>query len=272
MEKIKEYSESYFLSAGETNAEREMSLTLLVAKLIDIATAHANHLGIGNPYMPDDHSGWVLSRLTIEMERYPIVDDTYTITTWVESWNRHFSERAFRISDASGNTLGYARSIWMVLDTVTRANAGLSALDFREEYISDAVCPIARQAKHAPIVLPDEDAGGKAQVANHPAALYRFGYCDLDAYRHVNTVRYVFVLMNRFSLAEHDERFVSRLELSFLHEGRYGHDAEILRHEASADEATGACNAFLLRDSESKTPILYARVFMKRRISGIPGL
>jgi len=62
-----EYTESHFLSAGEVNAEGEMSLPILASKIIDIATAHANSLGIGNPDMPDTDMGWVLSRLTVEM-------------------------------------------------------------------------------------------------------------------------------------------------------------------------------------------------------------
>lgn len=45
------FSQSFFLSAGEANAEQEISLALLTSKIIDIATAHANSLGIGNPSM-----------------------------------------------------------------------------------------------------------------------------------------------------------------------------------------------------------------------------
>lgn len=55
------FSRSFFLSAGEVNAEGEMSLPLLVSKIIDIATAHANSLGIGNPSMAAMNRGWVLS-------------------------------------------------------------------------------------------------------------------------------------------------------------------------------------------------------------------
>ena len=46
-----EFKQTFFLSAGETNAEQEISLPLLTSKIIDIATAHANSLGIGNPAM-----------------------------------------------------------------------------------------------------------------------------------------------------------------------------------------------------------------------------
>ena len=126
----KVYSQAFFLSAGEVNAEAELSLPLLTAKIIDIATAHANSLGIGNPSMEERGAGWVLSRLTIEMTRYPRVNENYTLSTWVESWNRHFSVRCFCISDPEGKPMGYARSIWMVMNTRTRDNEGLGPVSY----------------------------------------------------------------------------------------------------------------------------------------------
>lgn len=235
----KEYTESFFLSAGETNAEQEMSLPLLVAKLIDIATAHANSLGIGNPYMTSDKNGWVLARLTVEMTSYPAVNSNYSITTWVESWNRHFSERDFCIADEEGNHLGYARSVWMVLNSETRANAGLDGLNFNPEMISRRECPILRQAKHV-------------KIETEPTADYRFQYCDLDSYRHVNTVRYVVLLLNQFPLEVYDKNFVSRLELSFLHEAHYGESVNLHKRE------TEDMVEFYV--DSSRTPVLYSRI------------
>lgn len=242
-----EYSEIYFLSANETNPEGEMALQVLVSKLIDIATAHANSLGIGNPDMPDPDMGWVLSRLSVEMTSYPRVNDTIRITTWVESFNRHFSQRAFAIEDEEGKVYGYARSIWMVLNTKTRANAGLGQLQFDQALISGRECPIPKQAKHE-------------KIECETAATYRFTYCDIDAYRHVNTVRYVQLLLNQKGLPVYDANRVSRLELSFLHEARY--DETIRIHSSgSADGMT----AYYLEDADDSHPILYARIFLTPR-------
>ncbi len=67
------YKETYFISAGDTDASGHLSLPLLTSRIIDIATAHANSLGIGNPSMQQLNLGWVLSRLTIEMQEFPPV-------------------------------------------------------------------------------------------------------------------------------------------------------------------------------------------------------
>lgn len=251
---MKELSQSFFLSAGEADAEQEMALPLLVSKLIDIATAHANALGIGNPDMPDPNTGWVLSRLTTDMSRYPLVNESYTITTWIESWNRHFSQRAFLISDNDGNPLGYARSIWMVLNTKTRANAGLANLSLPPDSFSDRICPIPKQEKHVKI-------GNGGLTPSHPDASYKFKYCDLDSYRHVNTVRYVQLLLNQLPLETYDQYRLKRLELSFLHEARYGMEVSIRR---SDDPVNDLLTAFYIEDSEN-TPILYARTLFSKR-------
>ncbi|MDE6442798.1 MAG: hypothetical protein K2K64_00035 [Muribaculaceae bacterium] len=258
------YSETYFLSAAETNAEQEISLPLLTAKLIDIATAHANSLGIGNPSLGDIKAGWVLSRITIEMDQYPKVNEDYTISTWIETFNRHFSQRAFKISSPDGRVFGYARSVWMIMDTVTHTNVGLSHCNLPEDAILGTVPPIEKQTRHVPITLPGESSNTKGALsATHPVFEYKFKYCDLDFYRHVNTVRYVTLLMNRFSLREHDETFVRRLEISFLHEARYDMLTQLLR----SDDEDSDLSSFLLRKADDKEPLLFARVVRAKRVN-----
>lgn len=255
------FSQTFFLSAGETNAEQEISLPLLTSKIIDIATAHANSLGIGNPSMEALGCGWVLSRIAIEMERYPRVNETYTLTTWIESWNRHFSVRDFRISDAHGNALGHACSVWMVLNTRTRENAGLSHLSLAPEMISGETCPIAKPARHAQVLhygsLEEPQRGSLRATA--PDFIYTFQYSDLDYYRHVNTVRYVSMLLNRFSLAEMDETQVSRLEMAFMHESRYGESVCLTR----ADD--GLQTSFWLADAAAGTGLFSASLSRRPR-------
>lgn len=243
------HSETFFLSAGETNAEGELSLPLLTSRLIDIATAHANALGIGNPAMTEESAGWVLSRLTVEMNSYPTVNTRYTIQTWIESWNRHFSERCFRIvSDDGSFCYGVARSVWMVMNTVERKNVGLSHLHLPDDVITGQSVDISRQSRHH---FP--------QGAN--PVKFRFGYADLDAYRHVNTVRYVALLLNQFTLEDFDKTMVHRLELAFMHEVVYGTEVDLLR----SDDDESLCSLFAMNRSTDNTPLVTARLVRKNR-------
>lgn len=254
------YSEEYYLSAGEGNAQQELSLTRLTDILIDIATSHANSLGIGNPVMADRNAGWVLARLTIEMDSYPKVNQYYKVETWVESWNRHFSERAFRISDKEGNVFGFARSVWMVMTTDTHENYGLSHLRLPENAIVAGKCPIERQEKHRPIMRQGTPAAKAALEATRSDDYYRFKYCDIDFYRHVNTVRYITLLLNQYSMQDMDSNRVGRIELSFMHEGLYGMEIAI-RCAATSPRH----DSFLLQDTASEKPLLFARIRLDAR-------
>lgn len=256
-------SENYFLSAGESNAEQQMSLPLLISKLIDIATLHANKLGIGNPAMKELKAGWVLARLTVEMMEYPNVNEDYSISTWIENFNKYFSTRCFDIKNNEGKILGYARSVWMVMDTVNHTNVGLSHFHPAENMILGESVPIPPQAKHvATICEDDKDFDPKTCLkATHSPVDYKFTYCDLDAYRHVNTVRYVSLLLNQYSLKDHDEFFIKRIELAFLHEAKYGMDVSLYR----ADDPGSPVSTFSLINKENGNPLMFAKLFRQER-------
>lgn len=260
------YSEDFFISANESNPEGELAVNVLVNAIIEIATRHANSLGIGNPHMESFHAGWVLSRLTLEMYHYPKVNTTYRVSTWVEGWNRHYSTRCFEILNMEGEVLGYARTIWMVINTLTHENFGLEHLSLPNGAIVSKECPIPRQERHVDILLPDEriPEKSKALTANRPVTSYTFKYNDIDFYRHVNTLRYITLLLNAYTLEEFDHSFVSRLELSFLHEGSFGDTVEIRRHDFGR-ENDGETSAFSLYSNKKEMPVLFARMRLADR-------
>lgn len=259
----KEFSRSFFISANEGNPESELSLSVLVSEMIEISTAHANMLGVGNPDMASLGAGWVLSRLTLEMNCFPKVDSEYVITTWVEGWNRHYSIRDYCISSPDGFIYGYSRSIWFVLNKETHQNFGLSHLSPPSDMISDRECPIPLQKKHFAI-LPYgtvlTESRSKELIASTPPDYYTFKYNDIDFYRHVNTVKYIGVLLNQYSLEDFDNNFVRRLELSFLHEGKYGETVVINRH--NAEDGT---SSFTFTPDGSENAIIFARITLRHR-------
>lgn len=247
----------YFLSASDANAEGLLSWTTLASNIIDIATDHANALGIGNPSMIDMNAGWILSRITIDMNESPKVNSHYKLKTWIEDFNRHYSARCFSISSIDGRIYGYCRTIWLVIDAETHKNLGLSHFNLPPEVILGDKAPIPLQEKHIPIVKNFEEGSGKFIVATHRPFNYVFKYCDLDFYRHVNTVRYYTLLLNQFTLQEHDATRVKRIELSFLHEASYGMDTELLRSDSSNDPLS---SSFQLSDTKTNQALLFARV------------
>ena len=207
-QRVKEYSHRYFLAPGECTPEGEMPITLLLTRIIEVATEHADMWNIGYSTLSADNQTWVLSRVSIEMTQYPRVNRKYTFHTWVESTNRHFSFRNFEICDQDGTTLGYARTIWAVIDSVAREIADISKFTFLRDVVSEHQCPIATPSR----LLP---------VTDEHALTHCFKYCDLDINHHVNSVRYVELLMNQLPLERYEACFVKRFEIAYIRECLY---------------------------------------------------
>ena len=107
-----------------------LSFGFLANKMLITAGNHANERGFGKERLGADGKTWVLSRLAIEIDKYPNEGDTYYVETWVESVTRLFTSRNFRVLSADGRILGYARSTWALIDVETRQPADLTSRCF----------------------------------------------------------------------------------------------------------------------------------------------
>lgn len=213
------WRQEFFLSAGECNPQGFMSVTLLVERLIEVATAHANRLRIGYEELHALGIGWVLSRLSVEMERWPAINERYSLVTWVSDWNRLYTTRCFAVIDGEGRTIGYARTVWVAIDMERRRAADLGQLGGDRFVNEDLQCPVAPQRK-MPAVTPSE----------HDAE-YRFAYCDLDCNGHVNTVRYIEHILNLRGPEYYAARRLQVFEIAFVHECYYGQLVQLRQHE-----------------------------------------
>lgn len=203
-----EYRIDYFLSAGECNAQSVIPLPMLVQRVIEVSTMHANSVDIGYSRLHGLGMAWVLSRISLEMTRYPGINENFSLVTWVETINRHFSERNIEVIDGEGKTIGYARTIWVAIDMGTRRGADMSV--FMDDVVkSDRLCPIARQPK-----LPAVDEPDMVKV-------HQFQYCDIDFNRHVNSTRYVDAILNQWGVEFFDHNMVRRFDIAFMAETHY---------------------------------------------------
>lgn len=221
-----ELSRTYTLTAGESDAQGRLPMPLIVTRVIEVATAHADILGLGYANLIKHRAGWVLSRLSVEIERYPRIGETYTFTTYIQSYTRLYSDRCFTITDAEGIEIGHVRSMWVAIDLDKRTAADLTQFG-PEHFVVNTrrECPIAMPKK---IPLVDKDCA--------IATPYTFKYCDIDFHRHVNTVMYVRLLLNQWTMDFFDSRKIQRFSIAFHSECHFGQQAQVLRSE-NGDES-----------------------------------
>lgn len=208
---------------SECNARGELPLIILTSQMIELATDHANLLGIGFLSMEPKGLGWVLSRLSVEMKRWPKNGEKYILSTWIETYYPHFSERCFSIVSVDGEVLGYSRTVWVIIELKTHKSVGTAGTVMPPELIAGIDCPIPKISRHKPF---------------EPETIseYIFKYTDIDFYRHVNTVRYISLILNQFTLEDFDRNLISRFDISFAREAKYGETVmiESIREEVPA--------------------------------------
>lgn len=219
-------SKSWFLTAGETDAHALMPITLVASRSIEIATEHANFLGIGYSDLVEHRLGWVLARMTIDMVRYPEINEAYSMSTWIEGYNRFLSDRCYEMTDANGLPLAHIRSVWVAIDMETRTMADLTELERQSFPVSDRPCPVEKC--RTPSVAKD---------ALVEKADYTFKYCDIDFNRHVNTIRYLDLVLNQRPLEFYDSNIIRRLEVTFDHECYFGETVELITGPDSRNPA-----------------------------------
>lgn len=194
--------------------------------LLRCSSTHAGEHGFGYSQMIEKHHVWVLSRLVIELNELPRSGETFEVSTWVSRIYRQFTDRHFTLTKPDGTAYGHATSIWALIDTETRQPADLTKLadgGFTDALIPDCPSPIPPMGRiHI-----------KNPVLRHS---HKASYCDLDINGHVNSIKYIELLLDLFSPEFLKEKQLRRIEMAYCQESYWGDTLDIYGEADSNDE------------------------------------
>ena len=189
--------------------------------LLRCASLHAGSHGFGYQDVMKNHHAWVLSRLVVELDEMPRSGQHYTVETWVSKIYRQFTDRLFSIVDDNGKAYGHAFSIWALIDVNSREPFDFASLD--NEAFEKAV-----SAREIPIKGP-----GRVRVKSKDAVrTVKAYYSDLDINGHVNSIRYIQMILDLFSdeiYVQH--KAVKRVEMSYCTESYCGETLYFFRED-----------------------------------------
>lgn len=211
-------TESYLL-----DFRGRVTIPMIGNYLLHAASKHAADRGFGYSDMNERHTAWVLSRLAIEVSDYPTASQTITLYTWVEEVGKLFTNRCFELVDGEGRTFGFARSVWAAIDVETRRPTLLD-VEGLGAYIAERPCPIEKPGKIAPVENSSE------------GELYMVKYSDLDVNGHLNSIKYMEHLLDLFDIRMFNTKEVSRFEIAYQAEGRYGMELALHKAESAPDK------------------------------------
>ena len=204
-----------------------LTIPMIGNYLMHAASNHASIRGFGFSEMTEKHTAWVLSRLAIEINRYPAMSEPVTLHTWVDEVSRIFTSRCFELVDNAGVSVAFARSIWAAIDLQSRRPVPLEE-EALKAYVSDRPCPIAKPGKIAAVEAESEGVP------------YQVKYSDLDINGHFNSIKYMEHLLDLYPLDFFREKEVKRFEISYLSEGKYDMALRLHKKETEPDTFTMA--------------------------------
>jgi acyl-ACP thioesterase len=188
------------------------SLPAIGNYILDAAGDHSDKRGFGYLQVRRQNVAWVLSRLSIEMYEYPSYGQELVIQTWIESVETYFTVRCFRLADKDDNLMGYARSIWVVIDMKTRRPMNIPAWrpDLLGYVTNEIECPIGKYD----IILPVNET---ERVAKH-----RVRFSDIDINYHMNSIKYIESMIDTFDMSFFKEKMIHKFSIVYLTESFMG--------------------------------------------------
>lgn len=202
-----------------------LTMGVLGNHLLNCAGFHANDRGFGIATLNEDNYTWVLSRLAIELDEMPYQYENFSVQTWVENVYRLFTDRNFAIIDKDGKKIGYARSVWAMINLNTRKPADLLTLHGGSivDYVCDEPCPIEKPSRIK-------------VTSDQPIATLTAKYSDIDINGHVNSIRYIEHILDLFPIELYKTKRIRRFEMVYVAESYFGDELSFFCDEVNANE------------------------------------
>ena len=209
MEKLAIWSESCAVRFSSIDRSDSMTLNAALGFFQEAAISHAESLGVGRKAMAQANQAWMLSRMSVQVDRRPVFGEAVTVRTWPRGWEKLFALRDYDIRDAGGNPAVRARSSWIIIDLEKRRPV-------RPHSIMDLL-PLNEGLDALNAAVGLEENMLLEQKAERCAL-----YSDVDYNGHVNHVSYIRWIEDALDPALLENARQMRLDINYMNEVRPG--------------------------------------------------
>jgi acyl-ACP thioesterase len=198
------WTEEFKVNTYDVDFTHKMKLSYFFNYFQQAAAAHADDLGAGYDALRQKGMTWFLSRIILQIEKYPEIGDRLSIDTWPKGREKITALRDFIFYGTAGKTYVRGTSQWVLADIETfklhkmeelgddlPLNQGLFALTLAPEKLK----------------ITDPMTGCVHKIAN---------YSEIDINGHVNNARYADWIMDCFPLEKFKTEEVSEIQINYL--------------------------------------------------------
>ncbi len=177
------------------------------------AGEHAERLGAGRTQLVKSNTAWVLTRVSVRMQRWPKWGTRMTLTTAPGAGRAGLYRRYFEFTDENG-LLGHATTLWTVIDLEKRA------------IVTPDKAPLVPQAADFTPLLPSPV---KVRPLDGPSVNtpYHCQYTDADLNGHINNAAYIRFLENSLPTDRLERHGLRELDVCYHHEIKPGRDINL---------------------------------------------
>ncbi len=229
----KTYSEDILIRTYQADMTNHLTPAALLQLMQEMAGTHAELLNIGRSALIPQDLAWILTRVEVHMDRWPTAGQTLTIETFPMPNRRWFFPRYFIFRDVNGMQIGYAGSLWALLNIKERRMSKPDPILHLMPDNSDLTAPMGLPATVSEVAIPPVTATLLPQ------------YSDLDVNGHVNNTRYIDWCCNALGIDTLRECYLSSFALNF--------NQEILPGQAIRTELRRMGAAFSFSGFEGET-------------------
>jgi acyl-ACP thioesterase len=245
------WREGFRIRSHEVDAQGKASLTALCQFMQEAASNHAHHLQFGYADLAARGLLWVLARMLIRIDHYPVWKEQIEVHTWPSGLDRLFAQRDFEILDQRGEGIAVATSDWLILDARNRRPQ-------RTEIFFGGKIRLLPERRAL------EERPGRIPSIQTPEAVRSFPirFSDLDMQGHVNHVKYIEWIVDSCPWEVHKSRRIISLEIHFLAESSQGDEVSVFTKEAAAPPPQSSLLHSIVRDREQQV-VCRARTIWK---------
>ena len=213
-EKLITYTQKFTVYRTDGDHLGHVKLGALLRYAQQVATAHAEAVGLDDALYRKTHTAYVLAKLALHVTRLPRVDEELTLVTQPERCKRAVNKRITHFYDASGAEAAVMDSRWVLIDTEKRMILRKHPEQFNDQWAEDVPLELPMRL---PRVAPEDCETLGTQTA-------AYSRCDMNG--HLNNTRYADIVCDALHLERMGaERFVSSLQVGYQAECRVGYRA-----------------------------------------------
>lgn len=235
------WQETFPVRFGSIDRSDRLTLSAVFQFFQEAAICHAENLNVGREDMARTGQVWILSRMSVIVDRRPNYCETITVRSWPRGGEKLFAIRDYDIRGKSNIPVVSARSGWIILDAEKRR-------PLRPQSIMDNLPQnegVEALSPEAGAIAALEERGNLQKAADRKAR-----YTDIDYNGHVNNVRYIQWIEDSLEPQLLENAGKMRFDINYLNEILVGEVIEIM--SAPVQDASCA-NAFAFEGRKAES-------------------